>query len=124
MYSTIKKYQVNDTEYTFICRSRSTRSGFAHDAELQTANGYVIGTASCHYLNRTWESYEYQSVMIRVVVQKLEEYLLCAREQFKREHNISRITAKRKPEMDAFVAAQFEKTNSWKELRELLTLIK
>lgn len=124
MYSTIKKYQVNDTEYTFVCRSRSTCSGFAHDAELQTANGYVIGTASCHYINRTWESYTYQSAMIAVVREKIDAFIRIATRQFKEKQGISRITAKRKPELEAYIANERKSLILWRELDQLLDMIK
>lgn len=42
--------------------SRSTRSGFAHDTKVYIDGQFEIKT-SAHYLNRTWESYTYQSVM-------------------------------------------------------------
>jgi len=41
------------------CRSRGTRSGFAHDCVIPS-----LGIkASCHYLNRTWESFTFESVI-------------------------------------------------------------
>jgi len=49
-----------------VCNSESTRSGFRHLATL-----FVRGTeqekAKCTYLNRTWERYEFQSVLSKVV---------------------------------------------------------
>lgn len=39
-----------------------TRSGFKHTAHLYVGDG-EIGEAKTTYLNRTWESYEYETVM-------------------------------------------------------------
>lgn len=41
------------------CRSRDTRNGFAHDCVVP-----ALGIkATRHYLNRTWESFNHESVM-------------------------------------------------------------
>jgi hypothetical protein len=68
----LKKIMVGDDEYIFINTSRSTRNGFAHDTVLMK-NGREIGTYTCQYLNRTWEAYQYCSVMHCCVSQILNE---------------------------------------------------
>lgn len=45
-----------------VCKSEKTRYGFRHLAEL-LCNGQEIASAKCCYYNRTWESYEFQSVL-------------------------------------------------------------
>lgn len=45
-----------------VCESESTRYGFRHLATL-LVNGYERETAKACYYNRTWESYEFQSVL-------------------------------------------------------------
>lgn len=45
-----------------VCESQNTRYGFRHIANL-LRDGYEIGSAKCCYYNRTWESFEYQSVL-------------------------------------------------------------
>ena len=47
---------------TIYCRYANTRSGFKHEA-VAFADGEEIARAKCCYLNRTWESYTYQSVL-------------------------------------------------------------
>ena len=42
--------------------SEKTRNGFRHVAILKV-DGQEVDKATAHYLNRTWESYEYQSVV-------------------------------------------------------------
>jgi hypothetical protein len=39
-----------------------SRSGFTHTSKLYY-NSELVATAKCHYLNRTWESYPFQSSM-------------------------------------------------------------
>ena len=48
-----------------ICESQNTRSGFRHLATLMI-DGREHQKAKCTYLNRTWEAYEFQSVLSNV----------------------------------------------------------
>jgi len=47
---------------TIYCRSVDTRYGFRHDA-VMIVNGEPKFKAKACYYNRTWESYQYQSVL-------------------------------------------------------------
>lgn len=47
---------------TAVCESQGTRYGFRHLAHL-TRDGYEIGSAKACYYNRTWERYEFESVL-------------------------------------------------------------
>ena len=53
-------------EYKVACESQSTRSGFRHVAIL-LKNGCEVARTKVCYLNRTWEAYEYQTVLIDLV---------------------------------------------------------
>lgn len=55
------KFKIND-ELTASCRAEKTQYGFRHLAELYK-NDYQVATAKCTYSNRTWERYEFQSVL-------------------------------------------------------------
>ena len=46
--------------------SRSRRGGFSHDSTLYF-DGVKINKTSVHYYNRTWESFQFQTSMRRVV---------------------------------------------------------
>jgi hypothetical protein len=59
-----------DNKYSVICNTKETRNGFKHDAVI-CRNGYeVFGKTKICYLNRTWEQFTYESVLVKVV----EEY--------------------------------------------------
>ena len=49
-----------------VCDWKKTRNGFKHEATL-FLDGRESDRAKCCYLNRTWESYEYQSVMKELI---------------------------------------------------------
>lgn len=51
--------------------SRSRRGGFSHDSTLYF-DGVQINKTSVHYYNRTWESFQFQTSMRRVVEDMIE----------------------------------------------------
>ena len=51
--------------------SRNRRGGFSHDSTLYI-NGVECGKTSVHYYNRTWESYQYQTSMRRLIEERIE----------------------------------------------------
>lgn len=59
-------FQINDT-LSVTCEYKSTRSGFKHTARLYN-NGYFVTEVKVCYQNRTWEAFEFDTVL-----QKLAE---------------------------------------------------
>ena len=55
-----------DDEYSIVCEWKSTRNGFKHEATL-LKNGLEDGNTKICYLNRTWERFEYESVLLRII---------------------------------------------------------
>lgn len=49
-----------------VCNSENTRYGFRHLATL-FKDGSEYASGKCCYYNRTWESYDFQSVLYEVV---------------------------------------------------------
>lgn len=83
--------------------------------------GYEIATHTCHYLNRTWECYEFQTSMYGCVydlLDKLESDLIY---QYKRDNDISRLTSKRK---EAFKTEILEKNEDYIILKEIQKIIR
>ena len=54
-------FRIND-KMEIQAVSEKTRNGFRHVAKLYV-DGQEVDKATAHYLNRTWESYEYESVI-------------------------------------------------------------
>lgn len=84
--------------YTFICKSRNTRNGFAHECDL-FVNGQFINENTCYYLNRTWEYYEYQTVCIGAINKAIEHEKRILTYNFKSVHSLQRLSKKRKEEL-------------------------
>lgn len=63
----MKRFRVNK-EYEIVCDTEKTRNGFKHTAKLKQTTFYntVSETKKC-YLNRTWESFEYETVIKKLL---------------------------------------------------------
>lgn len=58
--------KVNGEEITFRCYTTSTRNGFCHTAHY-TGWDYSINDTKASYWNRTWERFDYESVLKRAI---------------------------------------------------------
>jgi len=56
-----------DKRFSVVCEWKNTRNGFKHEATL-CSNGECVATVKCCYLNRTWEVYEYESVLKKLII--------------------------------------------------------
>lgn len=61
----MKSFTLNN-RMQIIAKSEKTRSGFRHRATLMV-DGRSVDEATANYLNRTWESYEYESVINKLI---------------------------------------------------------
>jgi hypothetical protein len=57
----MKTFKVNN-QTSVVCESKNTRYGFKHEATL-IIDGWTKDKAKCCYYNRTWESFEFESVI-------------------------------------------------------------
>lgn len=57
----MKIFKVNEN-IEVVCEYEKTRNGFRHLATL-IYNGRDVETVKCTYQNRTWERYEFQTVL-------------------------------------------------------------
>ena len=55
--------------------AKSTRNGFYHKTKLYIDSEFIL-ECKCNYLNRTWESYSYQSVMKQALHEAIESEIL------------------------------------------------
>ena len=96
------KFEVNNREIVFVCEARDTRSGFAHDATL-IVDGNQWGKASCFYLNRTWESWSFQSACQQACYEKIDRLAGWIKDAYKDEHGLTRVCGSRKDEVKALI---------------------
>jgi hypothetical protein len=71
--------------------ARNTRGGFAHDTQM-FIDGILEMKNSAHYINRTWESYAFQSVMRQAIYLRIEEERNKLVREYKEVNNKKRIS--------------------------------
>ena len=62
-------------------------------------NNWTEAKCRVQYYNRTWESYEYKTVMKRLVYSLIEACEEAYTKAWKAEHNVKRLTEAKKKEM-------------------------
>lgn len=92
---------IDGKEIVFVNQSRDTRHGFAHDTTL-FIDGREITSSSCHYLNRTWECYQYQSVMLSAVSFLIKAVEYGNEQELKEQNGWKRMTPARKEELKRY----------------------
>jgi len=96
---------INNHPFRFDCRSWGTRSGFAHGVELwDTGEWDRLAEAKCFYLNRTWECYNFQTVMLEAIRKAQNREVTRTWENLQRLYGWERITKKRREELDKRLA--------------------
>lgn len=65
----MKEFRINKTD-TIVCEWGKTRNGFKHTVTY-LRDGNEVADAKVNYLNRTWESYEYETA-IHKLLDKME----------------------------------------------------
>jgi len=61
-----------------VCDAKNTRNGFKHEATLMI-NDREHATAKICYINRTWESFCYESVLSKILNDNMEDCELTER---------------------------------------------
>ena len=84
------KFIINNHEYLFVNQFIDKRDGFNHATTL-LRDGRELGTASVHYINRTWERYTYQTVMRSCVNQLFTSLSNETIQDYKDMHNKKRL---------------------------------
>ena len=76
------------------------RSGFNHTSVAYMDN-LNIGEARCHYINRTWERYGYQSSAISAICAAIVKQKETTKRIYKLNHHIERMTKTHSENLEA-----------------------
>ncbi len=87
-----KTIEVAEHTFLFVNEWKSKRNGFKHVSTL-FVDGAEVLTETAHYINRTWESYQFQTAMRAVVYTLLEELKSTLIATYKEEHGVTRVSA-------------------------------
>lgn len=114
----LKKLNVQGKEVEFVNAWRGTRSGFKHETTM-FVDGVRVGEDVCHYINRTWERYTYQTVMRSAVYRLLENREAWLKNRFMEEKGYKKLTPQRKIEFAEVVDAD-DGIRFYREVRDQL----
>ena len=104
--------------YTFICFTKNTRSGFKHEAQMLINDTFVL-EATKYWVNRTWESFTYQSVMRNCVQNYIGQIEYGIETNYRNENNVIRKTKKHSEKLNEL----FNQNAEIKEAKNILKLI-
>lgn len=97
--SIIKSKKIMGKQFSIYAESWSNSRAWGHKAVLKI-NDYQTWENKIRYYNRTWERYQYESVIHSVIYDYIEYIKELVKENFKREKGIKRITEKYKKEVE------------------------
>ena len=103
---------------TFICFTKNTRSGFKHEAQM-LINETFVSEAVQHWVNRTWESFTYQSVMRNCVQNHIAQIEYGIETNYRNENNVIRKTKKHSEKLNEL----FNQNAEIKKAKKILKLI-
>ena len=112
----MKVFSVNfqGEKNSIYCKCENTRNGFKHVATMYyNRNTYV---AVCYYLNRTWECFEYQSVIRKLYCIISDEMKEKAVEEWKTTKGKKRISKTERERIYKDIDALFK--NSFNEIEQ------
>lgn len=114
---TMREFKL-DEHISVVCDWKKTRTAFKHEATLLLDGNEIDKTKIC-YQNRTWESYEYQSVLLKLINDTKEllpeqkalfiEYAKKDRTDWSGLHNIARIA-----QIGELLTDSKKASNDWK----------
>ena len=61
----MRYFSLND-DYAVVCEAQNTRTGFRHVAILLRNGDEIYRTKVC-YQNRTWERFQFESVLCKII---------------------------------------------------------
>ena len=112
------KLSIEGKEILFLNNWRGTGSGFMHETELYI-DGWQAAAARCHYINRTWERYSYQSVMLEAVHKLQEEETAREKAYFLQINGFKNMMKHREPAFLEYLA-QNKNLSFYKKIEEAL----
>lgn len=101
--------------YEFINESKGNSKGFVHSTTLFNSQGQEVGKCRHQYYNRTWECYDFQSVMkccVNNIIQDRQKEFIT---KCKNAKGIKRLVQKEKN----IILEHFEQLIEIKELRKI-----
>ena len=111
----IKKYEIGNVNYEFVCEGWSNSRGWGHEVHL-FRNNWEIAKNRIRYYNRTWENYRFQTCMLGAIDSAMTDIVERAIENYKYKNNIERF---KKGEKQTVIENMEKENEDYKSLVEL-----
>ena len=86
---------IDGVKFTLVCETWRIRNSWGHEVTLYRNDTFKVGRVKVRYYNRTWECYQYQSVIKSVIYNAIEDIKAAAKKAFFNLHNYKVMTKKR-----------------------------
>lgn len=96
--STWYEYNIDGNTFNFLCRTYDNYNSWGHDVELKLDYS-TLSTARCRYYNRTWESFEYQTCMLKAINIWIDSLSEGAIDTYKSQNDITRLKSDERQEI-------------------------
>ena len=101
--------------YTIVADTYSTARNWGHKATLLLNNTYTLATHKITYYNRTWERYEYQSVIKGLLSYYISSLVDDYINDYKQQNSINRLSQKLRQQLteQAYTTPQIKELNNF-----------
>lgn len=86
-------------EFKIVAHSYETRNSWGHKAELLLNNNHTLANTKIVYINRTWERYQYQSVILKVLRNYMDYFIEDFINDYKIQNSIVRLNSDLKQQL-------------------------
>ncbi len=86
---------IDGVKFTLVCETWRIQYSWGHEVTLYKNDTFKVGRVKVRYYNRTWECYQYQSVIKSVIYNVIEDIKAAAKKAFLTLHNYKVMTKKR-----------------------------
>ena len=86
-------------EFKIVAYTYETPSSWGHKAELIRNNDHTLNTYKIRYYNRTWECYQYQSVIKSVLNDYIDYLIKDYIDDYKTQNSITRLKSQQREEL-------------------------
>ena len=102
----LKERKIGKNKFYLVARSWSNSRGWGHECELYWGADCIVQTSRIRYYNRTWECWQYQSVMLQCLEDYIEKKIEWNLNYWKEGNGVKRMTKDKRAEFDKWFKEQ------------------
>lgn len=102
----LKERKIGKDKFYLVARSWSNSRAWGHECDLYWGTDCIVQSSRIRYYNRTWERWQYQSVMISCLEDYIQKKTEWHENYFKDKNNIKRMTKEKRAEFEKWFKEQ------------------